>query len=728
MTNKNKESKAKKLADRSPTRGKLEDMGDFVKGRKIVSKTAAQRLTPEGMIAEEVLSTHIISKDGKKGAGVVSFSKDPAHFAGNNSHISGMEDLTNFLSHSSINLHRDDFDTLDLFAQHIISLLNTQVYELANLTKHERFILLRYFYRTNPILGRVIDLHTELPLSKLRLQPPQDCPKIVRDFMMQYYEKIFNRLCFAEHLKDLVLHYHLFGEGFALIEDYFNKFATKLQSIEDLSVKSFDYKDEDLKFIERIEKEYEADPKKVDLKDRQKYFEKKFLGFFNKGYIGPERLRILKFYDITEYFSNEEIGFEAIRHRISDGVQTILQDHNVPLSVNQEDANTYDSLKELGYSEGFIELLKQNRESRDIIIDNDIYSGLPFLLVFKRYESTSLAYRVLDACIAWDAAHRALKAKVKTIGRVGRVITAPELGFDQLNALVAEVTKMIEDPNYAIVANYEMNWQEVNSFLKEELNQLTGATDALKQLISTGMGIPESLLSGESQYTGDNIKVEILNTQYFAFKVKFQNLLEDKFMKPIALRKGFVGLDEWGNLKLFHPKLTFSLLNLRSAEYFEMLMNLYNKGSLNIDIIYDLLNLDGDGIIHALKQDLWTLKNDKFNLIVEDLLHAAAEKMAQETDFAEKIQEGLGLNKLSTVQQAENELAAEAGGGGGSGGMPPSGGGGADIGGLGGGAEEPAAPPAEGGGEAPGGAEPPAAEEGGGGAAPKIEIPVPAGQ
>jgi hypothetical protein len=717
-------NRVKKIADQSITRNKLGDMKADLKNRRIQSKTAANKLTPEGIIADEIFPTHIVSKDGKKGAAIASLTGK--EHLGSASYSASMEDLSTFMAGKGINIHRDDFDTLDLFAQHIISLLNTQVYELANLTKHERFILLRYFYRTNPILGRVIDLHTEIPLSKLRLQPPQDCPKIVRDFMMQYYEKIFNRLSFAENLKDLVLHYHLLGEGYGLVEDYFDKYASKLQDIDDMSTKAFDYKDDDLRFIERIEKEYEADPDKVELSDRKKYFEKKFLGFFNQGYIGPERFRVLKFYDITEYFSNDEIGFEAIRHRISDGVQTILQDHSVPLSRTNENVEDYDCLLELGYTEGFVELLKQNRESRDIIIDNDIYSGFPFLLVFKRYESTSLAYRVLDACLAWDAANRALKARVKTIGRIGRVVTAPELGLDQLNALIAEVTKMIEDPNYAVVANYDINWQEVNSFLKEELNNLITANDSLKQIIATGMGIPESLLSGESQYTGDNIKVEILNTQYFAFKVKFQNLLEDKFMKPIALRKGFIGLDEWGNLRLYHPKLTFSLLNLRSAEYFEMLMNLYQKGSLNIDIIYDLLNLDGDGITHALKQDLWTLKNDKFNVIVEDLLHAAAEKMAQETDFALKIMEGLGLNKLSTVQKAEQELAQQMGGeeggdmGGGLGGgsMPPMGGGMEDLGGdlgedLGGGAPEPAG--GEGGTEAPT-------------ETPKIDIPVPAGQ
>ncbi|MFA5071304.1 MAG: hypothetical protein WC511_02925 [Candidatus Pacearchaeota archaeon] len=712
-------SKAVKIKDSSPTRGSY----DSVKG--LLPKKMEKTASIDNMVKEEFFPSHWKDKKSDSKFAAVAF-KDPRSSAASSAHFGSMEDLSTFMAGNGINVHRDDFDTLDLFAQHIISLINTDVYSIANLTKHERFILLRYFYRSNPILGRVIDLHTEIPLSKLRLQPPQDCPKIVKDYMTMFFEKIFNRINFTEVLKDVVLFYQLLGEGYAMVDDYFAEHPRKLQSIEDLSGKSFDYKEEDLKFIEKIEKEYEADPKKVTVADRQKYFEKKFLGFFTKSYNGPDRLRALKFYDITEYFTNEEIGFEAIRHRISDGVQTILQDHNVARDSRNDD--DYSALKDMGYSKGFIELLKQNRDSRDIVVDNDIYSGLPFLILFKRFETTSLAYRVLDACLAWDASHKAMKAKIKTIGRVGRIVKAPELGIDQLNALVAEVKQMIEDPTYAVVVNYDLTWEETNAFLKDELNQLIEAQDRLKQLISTGMGIPESLLSGESQYTGDNIKVEILNTQYFAFKVKFQNLLEDCFMKPMALRKGFIGLDDWGNLRLFYPKLTFSLLNLRSSEYFEMLMNLYNKGSLNIDVIYDLLNLDGDGIIHALKEDLWSLKSDKMNVLVEDMLHAAAEKMVQDTDYADKIIEALGLSKKSSVQQAEDELKSgggAAGGGSSGGGMSmPSGGGSMDMGDLGDMGDEGEAP-AEG--ETPDSPEP---EVGGGipSELPKEKIPVPPGQ
>ena len=57
---------------------------------------------------------------------------------------------------------------------------------------------------------------------------------------------------------------------------------------------------------------------------------------------------------------------------------------------------------------------------------------------------------------------------------------------------------MLEDPNKAIVANYEIKWDEVNSFIKEELNELVARLKDLKIEISMGAGIPDSLLSGDA--------------------------------------------------------------------------------------------------------------------------------------------------------------------------------------------------------------------------------------
>ena len=113
--------RVKKIADSSLARGSLKDFGNKLDNRRI--RTAAKTLTAEGLIESEILSSHIVSKEGKKGAAVVSFKDStPAHLADTSStHTGAMEDIAMFMSGKGVNIHRDDFDTLDLFAQHIIS-------------------------------------------------------------------------------------------------------------------------------------------------------------------------------------------------------------------------------------------------------------------------------------------------------------------------------------------------------------------------------------------------------------------------------------------------------------------------------------------------------------------------------------------------------------------------------------------------------------------------------
>ena len=214
---------------------------------------------------------------------------------------------------------------------------------------------------------------------------------------------------------------------------------------------------------------------------------------------------------------------------------------------------------------------------------------------------------------------------------------------------------MMDNPTHAIVANYNINWQEVNDFVKNELNDLVTSIDRIKSELSDGLGMPASLISGESQYTGDTIKIEIINNQYFALKLKFQNLINKRFIKPIAIRKGFITLDQWGEPILIYPKVAFSLTNLRSQDVFDTLFQLYQKGSLPVDVLYDVLNLDGDAMEAALKKDLWTLKNDKANEVVSAIYGAVSEDMVQNTNVLAKIMQALGLSKQEEPPMESDE-------------------------------------------------------------------------
>jgi hypothetical protein len=470
----------------------------------------------------------------------------------------------------------------------------------------------------------------------------------LKDYIVQFYERIFERVNFNEFIRDLVLHYWIYGEAYGFIDDYFKDYDWELQRIESIDENLYTYGEEDIKFLEKVEGDYKIDPDSVDITTRLKYLNKKFMGFFQKDYTGPDGFKVIKFYDIEEYYNNEDIKFEAIRYNLSEGLKDLISG-----KVSDED------LLEMGYSKGFITLLNdpENKNKGSVLIENNTKSGEPFIMVFKRYEGTAIMQRIFESCLAWENSKRALKVKIGQIGKLGRIITAPSLSEDQTNNLRAEVDQMIDDPNYAIVANYDINWQEINSFLKDELNQLIESTGDLIGEIAMGAGIPESLISGESQYSGDSIKLDILNNQYFSFKITIQNLIEDKILKPIALRKGLIAIDAWGNPMLLYPKMTGSRVSLRSEEYFSLLFDLYQKNSLPISIIYDLLNLDADDVTRAIQEDLFTLKDATFNDLVRDIYSQISESIASNTDLASKIIDDLGLprKKVSETEGGEEK-------------------------------------------------------------------------
>lgn len=561
----------------------------------------------------------------------------------------------------------DNFDTLDILAIHLIELLQSNVYGFQNLTRYERNILFRYFHKYNPIIARIIDLHTDLPLSKARLQAPHDVPEIVRDYVMQFFERVFERLNVNELLRDMVLAYYIYGEAYVQVEDFFAEKADRvLQDITKLEEKVYVHEEEDLDFLQKVEKDYSDDPKKVGLKRRMKYMEKKFENFFDPDYTGPTRMSVLRFYNILEYLENGDIDFEAVRYGVSDSYKRL-----------KEQGFDREQLAELGYSEGFLELQELTDQTDSYTIDNDIYSGLPFIFTFRRTDSTSLITRILNQAIEWDAAQRAFKALIENLGKLGRIVFAENISEAQTEALRAEVMMMLEDPNHAVVANYKIEWNEVNAFLKEELTNLIERISALEAETALGLGIPDTLLSGDSAYSGDSVKLDLLNTYYLGFNQRLQNVMEEHVIKPIALRKGFVTIDEWGNPTLIHPKLTFSRMGLRDSNVLDILFSLYQKGSLPVSIILDVLNLDPEDVKRGIEKDLWTVNDPNFNGIIQELYMQAGGDVYQETTLKEKLIAALKLvsrypNTTATSPATMNLMGGATNGGATTGGADPT--------------------------------------------------------
>ena len=105
-----------------------------------------------------------------------------------------------------------------------------------------------------------------------------------------------------------------------------------------------------------------------------------------------------------------------------------------------------------------------------------------------------------------------------------------------------------------------------------------------------------------------------------------------------------VGEDEDGIDEVIYPKLSFTRLAIRdNSETFDALFNLYQKGSLPIDIIFDLLNIDPVTAHRKLEEDLFTLKDATFNEVLRSVYGRVGDALAENSDAADVIADRLGL-------------------------------------------------------------------------------------
>ena len=223
-----------------------------------------------------------------------------------------------------------------------------------------------------------------------------------------------------------------------------------------------------------------------------------------------------------------------------------------------------------------------------------------------------------------------------------RLIYAEDMNAEQTEDLREQVDLALQDPDFSIITNFQVTWEEMGA--DQRLPDWSWVFDHTNQLMYAGLGMTESLLSGESSYSGDRIHLEVINTRFMLMREVLQDLVENYFFKPMCARMGFVEEDEDGNLDVVVPSLSFTRLALRdNNETFDALFNLYQKGSLDIDTILDLLNLDPVTVKEKLQRDFATVNDATFNEVLRGMYTSVGTALGDNSDLAEKIAERLGL-------------------------------------------------------------------------------------
>lgn len=284
-----------------------------------------------------------------------------------------------------------------------------------------------------------------------------------------------------------------------------------------------------------------------------------------------------------------------------------------------------------------------------------------YILSGRKSADSELGSSILDRCLRTLYYREKLRQAQTSIASRAmtpkRIVWAEGLSDVDVDMLREQVDLSLVDPDYSIVANYEIRWEEMGS--KDRLLDLSGEYEQTERRLLSGLGVTESLMSGESLYSGDRLKLEVINQRYLHLREILQEYVEENLFKPVAKRMGFVEKDEWGQEVILFPRLSFTRLPLRdSQDTFDAMWNLYQKGSLSIDVILEMLNIDPDDTRMKVERDMLTVNDATFNEVMRSLYSEVGRMLAEKTDVVERIGKYLKLevNQPDTEQTEDSRF------------------------------------------------------------------------
>jgi hypothetical protein len=289
------------------------------------------------------------------------------------------------------------------------------------------------------------------------------------------------------------------------------------------------------------------------------------------------------------------------------------------------------------------------KEGNNIPLNMDPEAGsFVYYMCRKKSQYEPRGHSILERCIRTLVYRDKLRQAQTSIASRHmtpfRLVYAEDMDAADTEELRDQVDLALMDPDYTIVTNFQVNWEEMGGGRDSRLLDLSTEYDVTDRQLYAGLGVTESLLSGESSYAGDRINLEVINTRYMLLREILQDFVQEQLFKPMCARMGFVEEDEWGNESVVYPSLSFTRLGLRdNADTFDALFNMYQKGSLDVDIILELLNIDPISTKAKLERDLWTLNDSQFNELMRSVYSGAADKIVENTGVVSQIAEKLGL-------------------------------------------------------------------------------------
>ena len=282
-------------------------------------------------------------------------------------------------------------------------------------------------------------------------------------------------------------------------------------------------------------------------------------------------------------------------------------------------------------------------------VERDFYQGPVYSFEVDTDESHSMGFIAAHNCLRSLVYKDKLRQSQTSIASRAmtpkRLIYAEDLDVHDVDELRDQVDMALMDPDFSIITNYEVRWEEISA--DQRLLNLSGEYDRIDRELFAGLGVTESMLTGDANYGAERINIEIINNRYMLYRDHIQRYVENQLFKPVALKKGYIEYDEFGNMVVLYPSVSFTRLAIRdNRDTFDHLFNLYQKGSLGVNYILELLNLDPVAVREGVENDMFTVNDPTFNEVVRGILSDAGRNIVEQSDFVEKL-----IQYISTVSQ-----------------------------------------------------------------------------
>jgi intein/homing endonuclease len=474
--------------------------------------------------------------------------------------------------------------------------------------------------------------NTDVPMSKIHLSLPKGSDNKRNKQILHFYEQMGKRIRLFQVLYDATHEYWLHGNCFLFCEDHDMTHEIPEELIADIKqeeIGEIDYAGRPVKRTEIIK---DDKPIEEAFKNIKKHVQEHYQGWQRVQILPPEQVK-LEVFQYTNRTTMQLIPSE--------------KDRLVVLRAQQQDDPEADRI-----AEDIPEQIKENLLNGQPIplntspYDDFLCSSFCYHLAHKKSAYDDRGISILERClrtlIYQDKLRQAQTSIASRAMTPKRVVWADKMSEVDVEDLRNQVDQALIDPDFTIITNFEVHWDEIGA--RDRLLDLATEYDITNKLLYIGLRITESMLTGESTYAGERIHLDVMNTMYLLYRETVATLVEENLFAPVAEKKGFYEIDEFGNKNLLYPKLKFTRLALRdNSELQDFMFNLYQKGSLPISYIYELINVDPHDASAELRRDLFTPRDSTYNELVRALLTAVGDKLGADSNIAKKIADDLGL-------------------------------------------------------------------------------------